>query len=256
MRKTMNWAMMLLAFVFIFSSCVSKKKYTQLMDDKMSVEETLASTRKKVSKLEQDIKTLEEDKTKLAANYEADKEKWDNLIKKLEGELAVARQDLTKAEAAAKAKEEKLLASIKSIFVPYQGQGLTIAEKNGRLYLSTPPIEYRSGSTRITKEHKATLAALANVLKANPTIGILVEGHSDATPVKAGARWANNMELSMARANRVVRELVKLGASPTQLTAVGRGSSIPSADGTATRRTEFIIVPDVRPLYHLNTSGV
>lgn len=257
MRKTMNWTLVLLAFVFIFSSCVGKKKYTQLMEDKMSVEESLASARKTVSKLETDIKTLEEDKTALAANYEADKEKWDNLITKLEGDLVTAKSTLTTAEAAAKAKEDKMLASIKSIFSPYEGEGMTITEKNGRLYLSmATPIEYRSGSTRITKEYKATISALANVLKTNPAIGILVEGHSDNVPVKAGARYANNMELSMARANKVVRALVKEGANATQLTAVGRGSTTPSADGTASRRTEFVIIPDVTSLYRVKASGV
>ncbi len=253
----MNWTLVLLAFVFIFSSCVGKKKYTQLMEDKMSVEESLASARKKVSKLETDIKTLEEDKTTLAANYEADKEKWDNLITKLEGDLVTAKSDLTSAEAAAKAKEDKMIASIRSVFSPYEGEGMTITEKNGRLYLSmATPIEYRSGSTRITKEYKATIAALANVLKTNPAIGILVEGHSDTVPVKAGARYANNMELSMARANKVVRALVKQGANATQLTAVGRGSSVPAADGTASRRTEFVIIPDVTSLYRVKASGV
>jgi len=253
----MNWTLVLLAFVFIFSSCVGKKKYTQLLNDKMSVEESLASARKKVSKLETDIKTLEEDKTALAANYEADKEKWDNLITKLEGDLVEAKSTLTTAEAAAKAKEDKMLAAIKSVFSPYEGEGMTITEKNGRLYLSmATPIEYRSGSTRITKEYKATIAALASMLQTNPAIGILVEGHSDNVPVKAGARYANNMELSMARANKVVRALVKEGASASQLTAVGRGSTVPAADGTASRRTEFVIIPDVTSLYRVKGSGV
>lgn len=253
----MNWTLVLLAFVFIFSSCVGKKKYTQLLNDKMSVEESLASARKNVSKLETDIKTLEEDKTALAADYDADKEKWDNLITKLEGDLVSAKSDLTSAEAAAKAKEDKMMASIKNVFSPYEGNGMTITEKNGRLYLSmAAPIEYRSGSTRITKEYKATIDALANVLKTNPAIGILVEGHSDSVPVKAGARYANNMELSMARANKVVRALVKEGANATQLTAVGRGTAVPAADGTASRRTEFVIIPDVTNLYKVKASGV
>lgn len=258
MRKTMNWTLVLLAFVFIFSSCVGKKKYTQLLNDKMSVEESLASARKKVSKLETDIKTLEEDKTALAANYDADKEKWDNLITKLEGDLSAAKEDLVVAEKASKEKEDKMLASVKSIFSPYQGEGMTITEKNGRLYLSmVNPIEYKSGSTKITKEYKATITALANVLKTNPAIGILVEGHSDSVPVKAGTRYANNMELSMARADKVVQALVKEGASVSQLTAVGRGSTTPSVEGAeATRRTEFIIIPDVSSLYRMKPSGV
>ncbi|MFK7807181.1 MAG: OmpA family protein [Saprospiraceae bacterium] len=256
MRKMMNWTLVLVAFVFIFSSCVSKKKYTQLMDDKMSVEESLASAQTKVTKLEEDIKTLEEDKTTLAENYAADKEKWDNLITKLEGDLKTAKTELTTAEAAAKKKEDEMVASIKSVFSPYEGEGLSITEKNGRLYVSmAAPIEYRSGSTRISKDQKATITALANILKTNPAVGVLVEGHSDNVPVKEGARFANNMELSMARANKVVRALVKEGADATQLTAVGRGSTMPAADGEASRRTEFVIIPDLTRLYRMKGAG-
>jgi chemotaxis protein MotB len=257
MRKTNYWTLMLLSFVLIFSSCVGKKKYTALLNEKMSLEESLASARQKVTKLEDDIKTLEEDKATLAANYEADKVKWDNLITKLEGELVTAKKDLTAAEAAAKAKEDQMMASIRNVFSPYEGQGMTLTEKNGRLYLSmATPIMYNSGSTRINKEYQATITALANILKANPAVGILVEGHADSVPVKEGSRYGSNMQLSVARANKVVEALVKEGANASQLTAVGRGTTAPAADGTASRRTEFVIIPDVTALYRIKGSGV
>jgi chemotaxis protein MotB len=257
MRKTINWTLMLFSFVLIFSSCVGKKKYTALLNEKMSLEESLASARQKVTKLEDDIKTLEEDKATLAANYEADKAKWNALITKLEGELATAKTNLTAAEAAAKAKEDQMMASIRGVFSPYESQGMTLTEKNGRLYLSmATPIVYSSGSTRIHKEHQPTVTALANILKANPTVGILVEGHADNVPVKEGSRYGSNMELSLARANKVVQALVKEGANASQLTAVGRGTTAPASDATASRRTEFIIIPDVTSLYRIKASGV
>ncbi len=259
MRKMMNWTMPLLAFVLIFSSCVSKKKYTDLMNDKTTIEESLSKAKKKVTELEDEIKTLEEEKSKLAADYAADKTKWDSELKRLEGELTTAKNDLAAAEKAAKEREEKVIASVRSVFSPYEAEGITLMSKNGKMYLAlSQPIKYRSGSTRITKEQKPTIEAIANILKNNPTIGLIVEGHADNVPVKDGAEIGSNMALSIARANRVVKKLVKMGANANQLTAVGRGSSEPAIEGdnAANRRTEFMIVPDLTRLYHLKASGV
>ena len=254
----MNWAMPVLVFALIFSSCVSNKKYTELMDEKMSLEESLAAAQKKVSTLEDAVKNLEEEKSKLMADYEADKASWASQLNQLEGDLNAARTELADAKKAAKEREDMMMSSIKSVFSPYEGDGMKLMEKDGRMYISlVNPIQYRSGSTRITKAHKPTIEAIANLLKNNPTIGLMVEGHSDSVPMKDGASWSSNMELSLARANRVVSQLVKGGASPSQLTAIGRGSKNPAAEGdhNANRRTEFIIIPDLTKLYRISTGA-
>jgi len=68
----------------------------------------------------------------------------------------------------------------------------------------------------------------------------------------------------MARANKVVNKLVKLGANSNQLTAVGRGANMPIVEDDnyssevqgMNRRTEFVVIPNVSGLYKMKGSGV
>ena len=238
------------------------------MSNKESLDQMLADSKKKATTLEGDIETLGNEKDALMSEYDADKKKWASQLSTLEKNLQDSQAAMAAAEAKAKANEEKsnaMLAEIRKVFSPYEGNGMTLTEKNGRLYISmTSPITYRSGSTRVPKDHVATIESLASLLQSNPGISLLVEGHSDKVPVKAGANYASNMELSLARANRVVHKLVKLGASPNQLTAVGRGSKMPSVEEEGysaelqqmNRRTEFVVIPNMGGLYRLKGSGV
>jgi chemotaxis protein MotB len=79
---------------------------------------------------------------------------------------------------------------------------------------------------------------------------IRVEGHSDNVEIGPSlkSRYPNNMELSKARANGVVRYLVeKGGLDPSRLTAVGYGDTKPTAENTAeegrtkNRRVELLL---------------
>ncbi len=269
MRTTFKLAVLCLSLTFIFSSCVSKKKYTELMSNKESLDQMLADSKKKASNLEGDIKTLGEEKDALASDYETSKKEWAAQLSTLEKNIQEAKATATEAEMVAKAGEDKnnsILAEIRKVFSPYEGNGMTLTEKNGRLYISMAnPITYKSGSTRVPKAQTATIESLASLLQSNPQLSVLVEGHSDNIPVKAGAAYANNMELSMARANKVVSKLVKLGANSNQLTAVGRGASMPTGamidEGynsevqSMNRRTEFVVIPNVSSLFKMKETG-
>ncbi len=272
MRTTFKLAVLCLSLTFIFSSCVSKKKYTELMSNKESLDQMLADSKKRTSALEEDIKALGEEKDELTSDYENSKKEWAAQLSTLEKNIQEAKEAATEAEMVAKAGEDKtnsILAEIKKVFSPYEGNGMSLTEKNGRLYISMAnPITYRSGATRVPKTQIATIESLAALLQSNPALSVLVEGHSDNVPVKAGAAYANNMELSMARASKVLNKLVKLGVNSNQLTAVGRGASMPAAADVVeegytsemqalNRRTEFVVIPNVSGLLNtIKESGV
>lgn len=271
MRTTIKMAVLCLSLTFIFTSCVSKKKYTELMTNKESLDQMLADSKKKTADLEGELKNLGEEKDALASDYENSKKEWAAQLSTLEKNIQEAKAAASESEMVAKAGEEKnnsILAEIRKVFSPYEGNGMTLTEKNGRLYISmATPITYRSGSTRVPKAQIATIESLASLLQSNPQLSVLVEGHSDNVPVKAGAAYASNMELSMARANKVVSKLVKLGASSNQLTAVGRGANMPvvqdvegegynSEMQAMNRRTEFVVIPNVSELFKMKESGV
>ncbi|MEM6379096.1 MAG: OmpA family protein, partial [Bacteroidota bacterium] len=220
-------------------SCVSKKKYDELTAAKEATDAALAETQTKVQ-------SLEEQNADLESTLESEKER-------LNGEIAGIRSDLdaTKSQMASVESKlnmtqkelEDLKAEINGIFGAYEDSGLSLKEMDGRFYVVTDPVNYRSGSYGLSKDERDALAELAETLKANPEVKILVEGHADTDKVKAGAGYADNWELSTKRALRVVRELVKNGVNPDQVAAVGRGDSMTTGDGKdADRRT--VVLPD------------
>ena len=71
--------------------------------------------------------------------------------------------------------------------------------------------------------------ALAETLKNNPNLTILVEGHTDDDQMVAGASYTDNWDLSVARATSVVRRLIRSGVNAAQLSVVGRGETAPVA---------------------------
>lgn len=261
MRKQFNLLLFSLVAVFMLSSCVSKKKFDQLLSDKDAIDVALATQHEKVKTLEGDLETLRDEKAKLEADFNAERTK-------LNGDLSQVKNDLSKAQADIAAIEKKiaekeseynaLKAGIDSAFSPYQTNGLGLMAKGGDLYLNAP-IRYRSGSTRYNDEEKRRLENIANTLKNSPNMKIVIEGHTDGVPLKEGAVFKNNMELSYARANRVSRALIKLGVNPDQISTVGRGYKTPVVTGDNTeearatnRRTEFRVMPDVSKLYELS----
>jgi len=150
---------------------------------------------------------------------------------------------------------------ISTSFEIYKKGGFDLRSESNGLNVGTPsPVRFRSGSTRVDKESKLILNDLAEKLKKSPKVKLLVEGHTDSVPMKEGAKFRDNTELSTARANRVVEELVKMGVNPLQLTAAGRGDTMPKFQDendseevrAMNRRTEFILLADVAPLYELS----
>jgi OOP family OmpA-OmpF porin len=89
------------------------------------------------------------------------------------------------------------------------------------------------------------LNEVAEVLKSNPSMQVLVEGHTDSRGADS-----YNLRLSDARARSVREYLVAQGVEPARLEAVGFGETKPIDDnGTAdgrerNRRVEFTIVKE------------
>jgi chemotaxis protein MotB len=238
-----------LVVVFALSalqSCVSKKKYDELTSAKEATDAALAETQSKVQ-------SLEEANAELNSTLESEKAR-------LNGEIADIRSDLdaTKSQMAdvssklemTQGELDKVKAEIEGIFGAYKDSGLEVKEGDGRLYVVTDPgVKYRSGSFGLSRSERNALAELAETIKANPALKILVEGHTDSDGVVATAPYADNWELSTKRALAVVRELIKNGVDPSQVAAVGRGDTMPAGDDkAANRRTEILADPNLKGL--------
>ena len=240
-----------------FQSCVSKKKYDELLSSKEASDAALAETQSQVQELEETNQELQQ-------NMEETQERLNGEISQLRNDLNSTKSQVNEVQQKLEMTEEELAAvkeEINSIFGAYQDSGLSLEERDGRLYVLTDEsISYRSGSYRLSSAEREALAELAETLKNNPDLHIMVEGHTDDQTVKAGAPYEDNWELSTKRALAVVRTLIRNGVDPAQVAAVGRGDQMPIGDNETTdgraenRRTVILPNPDLSEIINNNNN--
>lgn len=102
-------------------------------------------------------------------------------------------------------------------------------------------ISFGFNDSTLSREGTAVLQEVAGALKKNPGMRIEIAGHSDDV-----GSAANNVKISLARANMVKAWLVKMGVDAARLQPTGRGEVEPIADNStpegraANRRVEFL----------------
>ncbi|MHB0994807.1 MAG: OmpA/MotB family protein [Elusimicrobiales bacterium] len=109
------------------------------------------------------------------------------------------------------------------------------------------PVLFQSGKAGIASTSAEVLGPVAAVLNTLPN-DVIVEGHTDAVPIKSGD-YATNWELSAARANAVVDLLASRYSVPEErMIAAAYGEHRPvasndTAEGRALNRRIEIVVP-------------
>ena len=116
---------------------------------------------------------------------------------------------------------------------------------------------FKSGSYDINEAAKAVLGKVAAVLKAQPDIEFMVEGHTDNIAFSRGV-LIDNWDLSVKRSTSVVRILQnQYGLDPAKIAAAGRAEYKPVADNStpegkaANRRTRIVILPQLDQFFKL-----
>ncbi len=137
----------------------------------------------------------------------------------------------------------------------FEGRGLSIEQKNGRVYVSMEnKLLFNSGSWTINNEGKKAVVELGKVLADNNDISVLIEGHTDNDKVlgNLGEGVQNNWDLSTKRALTIVAVLVENPSiNKKNLTAAGRSEYAPVADSNTpegkskNRRIEIILTPNL-----------
>jgi len=154
-------------------------------------------------------------------------------------------------EAATNALKEKVKNALKG----FENKGLTVEEKNGKIYVSLEAkLLFSSGSTLVEEEGKVALIDLAKVLESEKELEIIVEGHTDTDKMAGTKHPKNNWELSVLRSTSVIEiMLANSNIEPTQLMAAGRSEFMPVDvdDKAKNRRIEIIISPNLNELYDL-----
>lgn len=175
-------------------------------------------------------------------------------LDKLRSELESSSRRLDELESMMAAKDasmRKLKETLSKALNSFEGKGLTVQQKNGKVYVSMEnKLLFSSGSWAVGAEGRRAVVEVGKVLAANPDISVLIEGHTDDDAYQGSGPIADNWDLSTKRATAIVTILSEnKGINRQNLTAAGRSEYAPLAsnntvDGKAkNRRIEIILTP-------------
>lgn len=208
----------------------------------------LQMTQEQLLKKQDELKALE---AKLLLQ-KADLDMLNAELKKREARVAELEDILKKKDQAAADLKKKLSDAL----IGFEGKGLTITQKNGKVYVSMDEsLLFASGKTNVEAKGVEALKSVAKVLEQNPDINVLVEGHTDDVPMKGAGEIKDNWDLSVMRATSVTKIMLSSAKIESQrITAAGRGEFFP-LDNAKTpearkknRRTEIILTPKLDEL--------
>jgi chemotaxis protein MotB len=224
-----------------------KHKYNNLEESYQALsEQSSKKLNEQAQKNQELLAQLEEKESVLAA----ESLRLANLQKELNQRSAqiAALQDLINAK---EAQMQQLKDAISKALLSFEGKGLTVEQKNGKIYVSMEnKLLFNSGSWAVGSEGKKAVEQLAQVLSQNTDINVLIEGHTDDVPY-TGTTVLDNWDLSVKRATAIVRILEEKGVNPTQITAAGRSEYVPVGSNETTegkaknRRIEIILAPNL-----------
>ena len=175
-------------------------------------------------------------------------------LNKLNADLQERSQRVNELESMMAAQEaglKKLKETLSKALNSFEGKGLTVEMKNGKVYVSMEnKLLFGSGSWTVGTEGKKAVSEVAKVLAQNPDISVLIEGHTDNVPYGGSGQIVDNWDLSTKRATAIVQIMKEnKGVDPKNLTAAGRGEFAPiagndTAEGKSkNRRIEIILTP-------------
>ena len=271
-------SIVLLATVLL-TACVSKKKYLALEHENGEIKSALTKTQFEKEELETKFAIIE-------ARVEAYNSKINSLTAdndvKMEavGDMAVISNETKKQMrktlanvVPAKLSQATTLKDSMNLAVSHNLQksldkstinedddiAIDIDETVVMISISDKML-FDTASYRVSSKANNILQKLANIINSEPSIEVMVEGHTDARSISTD-KIADNWDLSVLRATSVVRALQdKYKVAPEKLIAAGRSSYLPVAgndtkeDRSKNRRTRIVILPNINKFFALMAS--
>jgi chemotaxis protein MotB len=271
--------------VILFSSCVSNKKfkaeqqkyadlntqYVTMQGSLKSCEDAKADAAKnkllsdaEIESLNKQIAFLKDNNTQALQQLQnlsvISSSQAESIRKSMEniGAKDSYIQDLQTSLARKDSLNMALVMNLKGAIGNLDDKDINVKVDKGVVYIDiSDKLLFKSGSYTITDNAKEVLGKVAMVLKNQPDIEFMVEGHTDNIAFAKGT-LLDNWDLSVKRATSVVRILQnQYGLDPTHIAAAGRSEYKPVADnGTAegraaNRRTRIVILPQLDQFFKL-----
>jgi chemotaxis protein MotB len=270
----------------IVSSCVAKKKYVALQQENGEIKSELQKTRVEKEDLENKfaviqarvdeynskIMSLKEDVGTLTQENNSKLDVIDNGAVISNDAKASMRETLTHVDAN-KLSQAKTLKDSMNLAVAYNLEktmtssdinedddiSVNINETVVMISISDKML-FNSGSYRVSSKANAILQKLADVINSEPSLEVMVEGHTDSRGINT-EKISDNWDLSVLRATSVVRKLQnQYHVAPEKMIAAGRSSYQPLTDNKTAanrarnRRTRIVILPNIDKFFALMAS--
>lgn len=212
-----------------------------------SIAENSKKNRELLAQLEAKEQALVAENARLA-KLKKELEDRSNRVAELEGVIASKDAAMT-----------ALKNAISRALTDFEGKGLTVEQRDGKVYVSMEnKLLFSSGSWAVGTEGRRAVQQLGGVLGDNPDIAVLIEGHTDNVPYQGSGQLSGNWDLSTKRATAIVNILRENdNINPENLTAAGRGEYAPIASNETVqgkaknRRIEVILTPKLDELSKL-----
>jgi len=273
------FTLIVLSGALMTTSCVSKKKYLALEQDLQNTQSTLQKTTVEKEELESKFAKIEA----RVADYNAKI----NSLRASNDEKMVMVDDLAVISNKTKEKMNETLAQVS----PEKLQGAKTLQDSMNLAVShnlksslddslkededisididntvvmisiSDKMLFNSGSYRVSNKANDVLQKLAQVINSEPSLDVMIEGHTDPRTISTPA-LEDNWDLSVKRATSITRLLQnKYDVDPAKLIASGRSSYQPLVENDSdenmaiNRRTRIVLLPNLDKFFAMLSSN-
>ncbi|CAL2090306.1 flagellar motor protein MotB [Tenacibaculum sp. 190524A05c] len=280
MRKTV---ILLSSLALVMSSCVSKKKYAELEQQYQDTKGNLQKTTLEKQQLEAKFAKIE----KRVENYNEKINSLKDYNASLEEENSVKLDMIGNTAVISNSMKEKMRATLKNVDPAELANAKTLKDSmdvaiayNLKKSINTSDLEnsddvnididqtvvmisvsdkllFNTASYKVKKKAYKLIEQLANVINSEPSMDVMIEGHTDSRTIN-NAVVQDNWDLSVKRATSIVRLLEKkYKVESNRLIAAGRGSSVPLVENSTAknrarnRRTRIVILPNLDKFFGL-----
>ena len=287
-QKIMTYKLLLpiVVLAIIGSSCVSSKKFKSLNAEYDALKGTNATTQSDLTKCQSDYsglmnqkKSLEDQVSSLNSQISLLKENNTQALAQLENMSVISKQQsesikqsmenlgmkdayiqtLQQQMAQKDSLNMALVMNLKGAIGNLEDQDINIKVDKGVVIIDiSDKLLFKSGKYVVTDQAKTVLNKVAMVLKNQPDLEFMVEGHTDNVPYKGNGVLIDNWDLSVKRATSVVRLLQnQYGMDPKKILAAGRSEYNPvtsndTVEGkAANRRTRIVVLPQLDQFFKL-----
>ena len=256
----------------VLASCVSKKKYVALEGDLSNTKSMLTKTQVEKEELESKVSKIEarvaEYNEKINSLQEINDSQYssiddvavmsNNTKKKMRATLVkIDPSELAKAQTLEDSMNLAISYNLKKSISDEDDDVIVDINKTVVMINISDKLLFNSGSYRVSNKANTILAKLAEVINSEPSMEVMVEGHTDSRTIST-EMFQDNWDLSVKRATSIVRLLQnKYNVDPANLIAAGRSSYMPLVENNSkenmaiNRRTRIVIIPNLDKFFAL-----